>query len=414
MGRISLCYYVSRNIYIGGGGNSGLMKTNRVLMGVTAIVIVILFIGMVTQPAMTRSNENAMTVSLNQQGAYNKYIAKQPLNASDQLSNAFESWYINNESTNHYKDGLIANFHMNSNLSIFSKMNNNEKLNIVNKFLRQNPVASMELSKLLLKKENSFKEQNPMSMSMYTYVAERGNKTVTSSKTYQVNNENYTVSKVVYSMEINGSIYHESASIVQAPKGMKLIDPTVMVQINYLSQSFGWFGTLTFGEVDFIYENYMYNAYPEVGYNYNEAYQLVHTFLIFATVGGGTAAVLTAVIGTAAAAIGDLGTISSLGTAAYEISDLAYAYGEINLAYSSDSNSLPIVIQNDYIYDSYAGALTGNGWGMQVYVDNVGWQQALYPLVFSGLDSPGLSSFAHNFQSKYSSNWHWVGLYTGS
>ncbi len=42
---------MSRYIYIGGGGNSGSMKLKRVLMEVTAIVIVILFFGTGMQPA---------------------------------------------------------------------------------------------------------------------------------------------------------------------------------------------------------------------------------------------------------------------------------------------------------------------------------------------------------------------------
>ena len=47
----SQCYTMSRYIYIGGGGNSGSMKLKRVLMEVTAIVIVILFFGTGMQPA---------------------------------------------------------------------------------------------------------------------------------------------------------------------------------------------------------------------------------------------------------------------------------------------------------------------------------------------------------------------------
>lgn len=351
---------------------------------------------------------------MNPNDVNDKGVSRQSfLNASAQISCEFKSWFINKEFAYHFKAGHTSYIHMNSTFSSAPKMSNSQKLNIVNRFLKQNPAALSELREILLTEKKNFNAQKPMPMKMYNYVIEHGNKTIASSETYNAKNVNYSVKNAVYSMKINGTLYKENASIVHAPNGIKLIDPTVMVQINYLTQSFGWFGTLTYGEVDFIYENYMNNAQPEVGYNYNEAEQLVHIFLEFSTGGAVTSSVLIAVLSLAASAIGDLGTIAGIGTAVYEAADLGYAYGELSLAYSSDSNSLPIVIQNDYIWDLYLGIMV-NGRGMKVYVDNDGWQQALYPLVFSGIDSPALSSFAHSFQSKYSSNWHWVGLYTGS
>ena len=379
--------------------DSGFVKIRNKLIGITAILIVILFIGIAMQSSIVgtqtggkivkNKNEPIQSLSVNS-------ISYERLSAS--LNMNFELYVLTN--------------HINIGKTTISKMNNNMKMDIINKFVSHNPTVLMELKELITAEEKSFNLQKPPSMKMYNFIIKHGNKTIESSKIYKQNNEIYKVSKIGYSIKINSTEYRETATIVQAPSGMKLIDPTVMVQINYLSHNFWWIGTITFGEVDYIYENYMYNAQWEVGYNYNEAYNLKNTFLQFSIGGAAVSTVLTTVIGLAASAIGDLGTVVSISTLAYDAADLGYAYGEISNAYGADSNCLPIAIQNDYIWDWYIGGLTGNGWGIHVYVDNNGWQQVLYPLSFSGFESPGISTFAHNFQSKYSSNWQWVGLYT--
>lgn len=66
-------------------------------------------------------------------------------------------------------------------------------------------------------------------------------------------------------------------------------------------------------------------------------------------------------------------------------------------------------VQNDYIWDSYAGAIIGNGWGIDVYENGNGWKVGLLPEAFSGVDSPGLSHVAHTFQNDYGNQWVWIG-----
>ena len=96
------------------------MEIRKALLSITAIVIVVLFMGMATQPAIATSNQNAMGVSLNKQCTNNKYNANQALNTSNLLSNSFESWYINKDCAHHYQDGYISSFHWNPNISELS------------------------------------------------------------------------------------------------------------------------------------------------------------------------------------------------------------------------------------------------------------------------------------------------------
>ncbi len=75
----------------------------------------IFIVGIAMQPAASQSNQKTIKVSVNQQIVYNEYFIQQPVNASDQFSNAFMSWYINKENANPYRGGHISNFYMNSN-----------------------------------------------------------------------------------------------------------------------------------------------------------------------------------------------------------------------------------------------------------------------------------------------------------
>ena len=94
------------------------MELRKALLSITAIVIVVLFMGMAMQPATTHSNERTFTVSVKQQVEYDRYFIQKPVNASDLFSNAFVSWYLNREHANPYKGGHISDFHMGSNESI--------------------------------------------------------------------------------------------------------------------------------------------------------------------------------------------------------------------------------------------------------------------------------------------------------
>ena len=72
------------------------------------------------------------------------------LNASAQISCEFKSWFINKEFAYHFKAGHTSYIHMNSTFSSAPKMSNSQKLNIVNRFLKQNPAALSELREILL------------------------------------------------------------------------------------------------------------------------------------------------------------------------------------------------------------------------------------------------------------------------
>ena len=71
----------------GGGGNSVLMKTNRVLMGATAILIVILFIGVAMQPVNNQINNGLSPHNYGRNGSLCYIAGKHHLNLVNSMSN---------------------------------------------------------------------------------------------------------------------------------------------------------------------------------------------------------------------------------------------------------------------------------------------------------------------------------------
>ena len=163
-------------------------------------------------------------------------------------------------------------------------------------------------------------------------------------------------------------------------------------------------------EVDYIYQDYYYYTVSFTGYSYNEAYAWDTEWQSF-EIAFLANMVIEAIWPLFLASIA--GTIAWVYTAFWDALDITAAANVINSAYSADTGTgfIPTAIQNDYIWDSYVGIVTGNGWGLHVYNDNQGWINALLPEAFSGYDSVSISSQAHTFQNDYGSQWVWVGPY---
>ena len=94
------------------------MELRKALLSITAIVIVVLFMGMAMQPATTHSNQRTATVSVKQQIEYDRYFIQKPVNASDQFSNMFVTWIGNYEHANPYAGGKVSASHMPSQAQI--------------------------------------------------------------------------------------------------------------------------------------------------------------------------------------------------------------------------------------------------------------------------------------------------------
>ena len=106
---------------------------------------------MAMQPATTHSNQITATVSVKQWIEYNRYFIQKPVNASDQFSNAFMSWYINREQANPYNGGHLSDFHMNSNESMKT---------LTSQFLLSDPSAVSLLQEITTLEKAKFATQN--------------------------------------------------------------------------------------------------------------------------------------------------------------------------------------------------------------------------------------------------------------
>ncbi len=94
------------------------MELEKALLSITAIVIVVLFMGMAMQPATTHSNQRTVSVSAKQEIEYDRYFIQRPVNASDQFSNMFVTWIGNYEHANPYAGGKVSASHMPSQAQI--------------------------------------------------------------------------------------------------------------------------------------------------------------------------------------------------------------------------------------------------------------------------------------------------------
>ncbi|MHB8361099.1 MAG: hypothetical protein ACYDAO_01275 [Thermoplasmataceae archaeon] len=230
------------------------MKIRNKLIGIIAILIVILFIGMSAQPAVTpnttQQTVSASSISVKEQKAYDNHFISNPVNTSDQFSNAFISWMINKEHANPYNGGNISKFHMNSNLDM--------KV-LLPQFLSSNPSAVILLQKITAQENAKFVMQNNPSnqhMKLSTTLAKKivkygspikyiNTSTVTSKGTFYDHS-------VLYKATFNGTQFEVWKVNVTTPRG-SIIDPWVWVNINYYVYHAPWYlggWSLTYGESD--------------------------------------------------------------------------------------------------------------------------------------------------------------------
>ena len=247
------------------------MELRKALLSITAIVIVVLFMGMAMQPATTHSNERTFTVSVKQQVEYDRYFIQKPVNASDRFSS------INNNNNKIHSIKIVNSKQLNSKISQyegtlsflfttwlinnkflnnhnFTKLNAEEKTILFHNFLNSNSLYKEEFV-LLMNYESQMKglqnnvlgpkTGNSAALNSYQEIS-KGNISIDSS--------NYMVSELSSTKKVNNKT---SFIIYYTPLGKNnLIDPNIMVQINPITISFGWFGSLTVGDVYNLYATY--------------------------------------------------------------------------------------------------------------------------------------------------------------
>ena len=300
----------------------------------------------------------------------------------------------------------FSSYYSRAHASVYSA--NIHKFSLFLNFLNNSPADARVMNTITMEQEQSFALRTPVNTSLDNYVVEHGNYSVTKIERFTSNGQNLTVIFATYSLVLKGETYKVSAAITEYPNGTKVIDPYDSVAIDYLSIWF--FGWHRYGEVDYIYQDYYYNTVSFTGYSYNEAYAWDTEWQSF-EIAFLANMVIEAIWPLFLASIA--GTIAWVYTAFWDALDITAAANVINSAYSADTGTgfIPTAIQNDYIWDSYVGIVTGNVWGLHVYNDNQGWINALLPEAFSGYDSVSISSQAHTFQNDYGSQWVWVGPY---
>ena len=65
------------------------MKTTNILMGITAILIAVMFIVVGIQGSLPQTSQHVNVNTMAEDKEYRSYLISNPVNASDQLSNMF-------------------------------------------------------------------------------------------------------------------------------------------------------------------------------------------------------------------------------------------------------------------------------------------------------------------------------------
>jgi len=289
-------------------------------------------------------------------------------------------------------------------------LNNTSRTVLLKEFLKSDNYAASIMDKMAMIQEEGFSPKAPPNSTFEEYVIQHGNPTVDSIRQYHSNGVTFTLTDVTYSLMLGNKEYRVEAALTKFTNGTEYVDPLDNVQIDYLT--FWFFGTVTYGEVDVIYQDYFYNT---IGYTYpyavNEASSWKAAIDAAATTlgGAGLADALFPLL------LGSIGLVAWVFTALWDAADLATLALDVNAAYSADQGVgfIPTYIQNDYIYPGYTYIQTVlSGWGIHVFTGfDYGWQNALIPEAFSAVDSPGISNAAHTFLNNYGNNWIWVGAY---
>jgi hypothetical protein len=270
---------------------------------------------------------------------------------------------------------------------------NKSRENVLKEFMKSSQQASLLLQRMTELEKQNFALKSQPNTSFENYVIDHGTSTVTGVEHYSVNCNDYNITIVTYSLKQENTSYNVKAAILDLPNGSQIVDPLAQVQIDY--QTFWFFGTVTYVEVDYIFQQYFYNAISCVGFNYNEAYayKMEAAAVSLGVIG---ADVITFVAGLVIDAVNPLAGAVTL---PWDAVDLYLISSNVNAAYAADItlgvlNTAP---QNDYMYYGFAGVGT-NGWGLHVFITGRGWVNALYPLTLSGVVSPYISLVCHDFQ----------------
>ena len=269
---------MSHNINKGGGGTAGSMKLKRVLMEVTAIVIVILFFGMAMFPATSytqsfRNNEGNRMIESN--------IASHISNAvrdNKEISHKYmkiQEAHIRSINIEFNKTEAILNFQFEEWLNyrdqgfIYKKLNHSADFKLFGEFLNSSLWAQYAFNKLVKYEQssnkinmdialNSIQNSNGVNLANYNEIAK---------KMVTYNNSKYLITEFNKTRNSGVGLSH---IVEYLPLGKnQVIDPDIMVQINPIQVSLWFVGTVTVGDSYYIigiyHNNNALHVYQAIG-----------------------------------------------------------------------------------------------------------------------------------------------------
>ncbi len=373
------------------------MELRKALLSITAIVIVVLFMGMAMQPATTHSNQRTVTVSVEQQIEYNRYFIQKPVNASDQFSNAFVSWYLNREHANPYKGGHISDFHMNSNETMKT---------LTSQFLLSDPSAMSLLKEITAQEKAKFATQNNLIHKEFISMLHNGKLKGKDQYVMQAGNSNYLFTR------------SDSSSTTPPTNVLNTPGQWEMVCISFFSVSMwhpgpwwapwnGYWYSLNYGEQDVI--NTIYSGMPAQTY-YSSVSQAVDiTGILETMLTGALFGLAGGIVGVVAGALAGL-------LVAVTYYGMSSAYKQIYESTFADNNwgdkYMWLFMVNDYYYPgvTIVGTLDSS-LGLFGYLSG-GNTQTIFPQIALGSGVPidingqpmSLSEYFSTFAQNFANN----------
>ena len=168
-------------------------------MGVIAVFIVIMFLGTSMQTSIAKGYQNNATPdmglgqvhgntvpNMKMSQDYRSYFIANPVNLTDQFSNALILWLMNKEKANPYNGGNIRDFHMYGKLKM---------KNLLSQFLRDDPSAVILLQKITAQEKLKFAMQNYLIHKEFIAMLNSGKLNSTQKYTIKNNNSIYVFFK---------------------------------------------------------------------------------------------------------------------------------------------------------------------------------------------------------------------------
>ncbi len=187
---ISVLICVTLNIYR--ERNFRKVKITNKIMGVIAVFIVIMFLGTSMQTSIAKGYQNNATPdmglgqvhgntvpNMKMSQDYRSYFIANPVNLTDQFSNALILWLMNKEKANPYNGGNIRDFHMYGKLKM---------KNLLSQFLRDDPSAVILLQKITAQEKLKFAMQNYLVHKEFIAMLNSGK--LNSTQKYSIKNNN--------------------------------------------------------------------------------------------------------------------------------------------------------------------------------------------------------------------------------